>query len=169
VKLLCFPRVLGYVFNPLSIYFCHDPAGSLRAILYEVSNTFGQRHSYLLPVADGRAGPVRQHCRKEFYVSPFIAMDCRYDFRIEPPEALVSVVIRQSDGEGPMLTAAFAGERRPLDDSALARAFLAYPLMTLKVIAGIHWEALKLWRKGLPILERPAPPREAVTIGRQGE
>ena len=164
IRLLCFPRVLGYVFNPLSIYFCHHRDGSLRAILYEVSNTFGEQHSYLIPVQAGAGEMVSQSCAKEFYVSPFMAMECRYGFRLAPPGERLAVNIRQTDRDGLILHANLEGERAPLDDATLARAFLRYPLMTLKVIGGIHWEALKLWRKGLRPLPHPAPPRDAVTI-----
>jgi uncharacterized protein len=165
IRLLCFPRVLGYVFNPLSIYFCHHRDGDLRAILYEVSNTFGEQHGYLIPVSHGDGGEiVRQSCAKEFYVSPFMAMEGRYEFRLTPPAGRLAVFIRQSDRDGPILHASLEGERAPLTDATLARAFLRYPLMTVKVIAGIHWEALRLWRKGVRIVPRPAPPHEAVTI-----
>ncbi len=168
IRLLCFPRVLGYVFNPLSIYFCHHRDGSLRAVLYEVSNTFGQQHGYLIPVAAGD-GIVRQSCDKLFYVSPFMEMACRYEFRLAPPDEQLTVFIRQSDREGPILHASLEGRRAPVSDRTLLGAFLRYPLMTLKVIAGIHWEALRLWRKGLRIVPRPAPPLEAVTICQTAE
>lgn len=163
ICLLCFPRMLGYVFNPLSIYFCHHRDGALRAILYEVRNTFGEMHSYLIPVS-GAPAVVRQSCEKEFYVSPFMAMDCRYEFRLAVPDERLAVTIRQTDREGPILHASLEGRRVKLGDRTLLRAFLRYPLMTLKVIAGIHWEAAKLWRKGLRPLPRPAPPRDALTI-----
>jgi uncharacterized protein len=169
IRLLCFPRILGYVFNPLSVYFCHHRDGSLRAILYEVSNTFGEQHGYLIPVR-GPDAVVRQSCAKEFYVSPFMAMEGRYEFRLAAPAERLAVYIRQLDRDGPILHASLEGNRAPLDDATLARAFLRYPLMTLKVIAGIHWEALRLWRKGLRLVPRPAaPPRDAVTICTQVE
>jgi len=168
IRLLCFPRVLGYVFNPLSIYFCHGPDQALRAILYEVSNTFGEQHSYLIPVS-GRAGVVSQSCAKEFYVSPFMAMEGRYEFRLSPPGEKIAVTIRQSDRQGPILHASLAGTRAELTDRALLGAFFSYPLMTLKVIGGIHWEALRLWRKGLKVLPHPAPPSDPVTICQPAE
>ena len=168
IRLLCFPRVLGYVFNPLSIYFCHHRDGALRAILYEVSNTFGQQHGYLIPVS-GDDALVRQSCAKEFYVSPFMAMEGRYQFRLAAPDERLAVYIRQLDAAGPILHASLDGTRAPLDDRTLIGAFLRYPLMTLKVIAGIHWEALRLWRKGVPLVPRPAPPLDAVTICKPAE
>ncbi len=165
VRLLCFPRVLGYVFNPLSIWFCYHANGSLKAVLYEVSNTFGEWHSYLIAVEGSRQSgePVRQCCDKELYVSPFIAMQARYDFRLAEPAERLSVSIRQWVPEGELLVATQTGRRSPFDDKSLLRAFLTYPLVTLKVMAGIHWEALKLWRKGARIVNRPPAPRHEVT------
>jgi uncharacterized protein len=164
IRLLCYPRVLGYVFNPLSIYFCHHRDGSLRAIIYEVSNTFGEQHSYLIPVSATPGDIVRQACAKEFYVSPFIAVAGSYAFRLTAPAERLAVHIRHADREGPILDASLEGKRAELSDAALAGAFLRYPLMTLKVIAGIHWEALLLWRKGLQPLPHPPPPADGVTI-----
>lgn len=164
IRVLCYPRILGYVFNPLSVFFCYHRNGTLAAILYEVNNTFGERHSYLIPVVDGTDGPIRQTCAKRFYVSPFNAVAGSYRFKVVPPEAHVSVVINQHDEDGPILYAAFNANRTPLSDRALLAAFVRYPLMTVKVIAGIHWEAFRLWRKGLRLVERPTPPAEPVTI-----
>lgn len=165
IRALCYPRILGYVFNPLTVYFCEDRAGRLAAILYEVSNTFGGRHSYLIPV-EGDADPVRQSAAKRFHVSPFMEMDMRYHFRISPPAATVAVAIRQTDAEGPVLNAAFLGERRTLSDAELMRCFRAYPLMTLKVIAGIHWEAARLIAKGLKLRKGARAPDGPVTVVR---
>lgn len=164
VRLLAMPRLLGYAFNPLSIYFCHRRDGALLALLYEVNNTFGQRHSYLIPVSDGGdEGIVRQHCDKRFYVSPFIAMGMGYRFRIGLPDEGVAIHITGSDADGPLIVASFSGKRRELTDGELTKAFFAYPLLTLKVIAGIHWEALLLWAKGMRLYERPAPPPRPVS------
>ncbi|WP_439815655.1 DUF1365 domain-containing protein [Zavarzinia sp. CC-PAN008] len=160
VRLLCYPRILGYVFNPLSVYFCDDAHGRLAAILYEVHNTYGERHTYVIPVAadDGAdaAASVRQACDKAFHVSPFIDRTMRYRFRIVPPGERVAVGIQVDDAEGTLLSATFQGRRRPLDDRALAWAFLRYPLMTLKVTAAIHWHALRLWLKGVRFLPHAA-------------
>lgn len=163
IRLLTMPRILGFAFNPLSVYFCFRADGALRAILYEVNNTFGERHSYLLPV-QGEGGAVRQACAKAFHVSPFMAMDMRYAFRIMPPADGLSIAITGSDADGPVITAIHRARRRPLSDGSLAWAFLTHPLLTLKVVGGILWEAAKLWAKGVPVHHRPAPPPRPVTI-----
>lgn len=165
IELLCFPRVLGYVFNPLSIYFCRHGDGRLLAMLYEVRNTFGQMHSYLLPVAGGRkpTEPIVQHCDKRFYVSPFIGMEALYRFRIAEPDGRLSVLIRQTVPDGDILVATLTGERRPLTDGGLLRAFVTHPLVTLKVMGAIHWQALWLWLKGAAFHRRPQPPTAPVT------
>ena len=167
VDLLCYPRILGFVFNPLSVYFCYRKNGDLGAILHDVSNTFGDRHGYLIPVTSGchdTKGIVHQKCAKEFYVSPFIGMKADYRFRIKPPQDRVAVSIAESDDDGLFLNAAFAGDRRALSDRNLFSAFIRYPLMTLKVVAGIHWEALHLWRKGFTFYKRPTPPQHRITF-----
>jgi len=163
ILLLTMPRFLGHAFNPISLYFCHAADGSLRAILYEVNNTFGQRHSYLIPVTNN-ATPIRQSCDKAFYVSPFMDMDLGYEFTLHPPDETMSLHIAVSDAQGIMLHAAMAGKRAALTDAALLRAALAYPFLGLKVLAGIHWEALFIWAKGIRLRRRPAPPAHAVSI-----
>jgi DUF1365 family protein len=172
VRLLCFPRVLGFVFNPLCVWFCHRRDGTLAAIIHEVSNTFGQRHAYLIPAAAGPDGLVRQRCDKGFYVSPFMDMETAYHFRIRPPGGLagepLAVSIRQTDAGGPVLHAALTARRVELTDGAILRAWARHPLMTAKVVAGIHWEALHLWRKGLAIRPRPPAPAHPVTIVNNG-
>jgi uncharacterized protein len=164
IRLLCYPRILGYVFNPLSVYYCHYGDGRLAALLYEVNNTFGERHSYLIPAGDAGGATIHQECDKLFYVSPFIAVDGRYRFRVTPPGPDLSIAITQVDADGPLLHAVFSGQRKPLEDRTLASALLRYPLLTLKVMGGIHWEALRLWIKGVPLIRRPSPPAEPVTI-----
>ena len=174
VRLLCMPRVLGSVFNPLSVYFCETAAGRLQAILYEVNNTFGQRHSYLLKAEDQGAEhggtDVRHSTEKRFYVSPFNDLHMRYDFRVVPPgdladERLLSVRIDVSDAAGVLMTAAFAGERQPLTDKTLAAAWLRHPFLMAKVVGAIHWEALKLGLKGMKLTPRPPAPDRPVTQG----
>lgn len=151
IRMLCYPRILGYVFNPLTVYFCHAPDGTLTTVLYEVCNTFHERHTYVIPVAPGSGGTIRQGCAKALYVSPFVPMDCRYDFRVEQPGDRVLIAINESDRDGPLLVATFSGRRHELTDRQLLSSFLRYPLMTLKVMGGIHWEALRIWIKGVPI------------------
>jgi DUF1365 family protein len=161
VRVLCMPRVLGHAFNPLTVIFSHAPGGALQALVYEVNNTFGQRHAYVLPV-HGSETPVRQDCAKMFHVSPFMAMDLHYRFRVAVPGERCGIFITASDDNGKVLTAAFTGRRQALTDTALARAVLRTPFLGATVLAGIHWEALKLWLKGLKL--RPAPPRPASAV-----
>lgn len=163
IRLLTMPRLLGYAFNPLSVYFCHRKDGSLAALLYEVRNTFGERHSYLIPAPETRDRRIGQTCFKRFYVSPFLGMDMRYDFTVTEPEAAVRVVVRASDKSGDVVVASLIGSRRPLTDSNLLRLAFTHPLMTLKVTLGIHWEALLLWLKGVRLQPKPPAPREPVT------
>ncbi|HTZ71247.1 MAG TPA: DUF1365 domain-containing protein [Acetobacteraceae bacterium] len=164
VRVLCMPRVLGMVFNPLTLYFCHAPDGALRAMLYEVNNTFGQRHTYLLPV-HGDGISIRQDCPKRFHVSPFLGMDLHYRMRIVDTASRVGVFMTVDDASGPVLAAGFTGVRHELTDAALGRAVFSLPLLALKVLGGIHWEATKLWLKGLRFKPAPRPPAAAVTIG----
>jgi len=160
VLLQCYPRVFGYVFNPLSVYFAYDRTGALAAVVYEVRNTFGERHTYVAPVRPGdltEAG-LRQERDKLFYVSPFNGMAMRYRFRVRPPTSDFALRILETDERGPLLAAAFSGRVEPLTTRALVSALIDVPLLTLKVTAGIHWEALKLWIKGMRLVERPAAP-----------
>lgn len=152
VLLLCYPRVFGYVFNPLSVYFAYDSADRLQALIYEVRNTFGDLHTYVAPVGCAEIGPegVRQERAKAFYVSPFIDMNQTYRFRVLPPGDAVRVRILESDPQGPLLSASFAGIRREASTGQFLGLSLKIPFLTLKIIAGIHWEALKLWLKGAP-------------------
>jgi DUF1365 family protein len=163
IRLLTIPRILGYAFNPLSLYFCYGRSGGLLAIHYEVNNTFGQRHGYFIPVEPAAAGPIRQSCAKQFYVSPFMAMDMVYEFTVSPPDEKVSIAIVERDRQGVVLTATQAQDRVPVTDAALARVFFSHPLLTLKVVVGIHLEALVLWIKGMRLQIRPPPPDQPVT------
>jgi hypothetical protein len=164
VRLLCMPRVLGYVFNPLSLFYCHRSSGELAAVVLEVNNTFGERHCYVVEAQGGTV--ARAGCAKAFFVSPFLGLDMTYDFRLAAPEqhATTAIMARGPDG-APVLAAAFHGARRELTDLELGRAFLSHPLLTLKVVAAIHWEAARLMAKGLRLKPKPAPPsREATSV-----
>ena len=173
VLLLCYPRLLGYTFNPLSVYFCYRADGELALMIYEVRNTFGDIHSYALPVQPNQrsAAGVRQQHEKLFYVSPFIEMAMRYHFRVSPPDQRVKLRILETDGDGPLLAATFNGRRRALNTAQLLRAFVALPLVTFKIMAAIHWEALRLWLKGARLVPRRLVPRQnaAVTTGLPAE
>lgn len=146
IRLLCMPRTLGYDFNPLSVYFCHRGDGALAALIYEVHNTLGARHSYVLPAVEG------QSCAKTFFVSPFLALGMRYEFRVASPGERLAIAIRAHGPDGVVLRAALAAERRNLTDAALLTAGLAVPAIGLKTMAAIHWQAVRLWLKGVPYL-----------------
>lgn len=163
ISVLTMPRLLGYVFNPLSVWFCRDDNGALKAIIYEVSNTFGQRHSYLIKVSNPDAPFIEQHCDKAFYVSPFLDMNMRYDFTIKPPAEDVMVAIATHNAEGVMLTAALKGTRLPLTGATVLSSTLLFPLQTLKVILAIHWEALFIWLKGALFHSCPPAPTSSMT------
>jgi uncharacterized protein len=153
IELLCFPRLWGFVFNPLSVYFAYDSAGELLGMLYEVKNTFGGQHAYVLPAdADKRGadGRIRHSVDKSFYVSPFIDMAAAYNFVVEPPAERLELVIRETDRDGVFFIASQTGQRRPLTDRQLAACLTRNLAMTFKVIGGIHVEALRLWLKGAP-------------------
>jgi hypothetical protein len=148
--------LFGYTFNPISVYFCYRADGSLALMIYEVRNTFGEIHSYILPVMPGQisAAGLRQQQRKQFYVSPFIEMEMQYHFRVSEPEQTVKMHILETDQRGPLLATAFFGRRRALTTSALMRSFVSLPLLSLKILGAIHWEALRLWIKGVRFVPR---------------
>jgi len=176
IVLQTFPRVLGYVFNPVSFWYCHAADGGLRAILAEVNNTFGERHCYLLEGADPRAG-IRTgellRATKVFHVSPFCAVEGSYRFRFvagagagtgRPADALRCVArIDYADQAGDLLHTSVSGAAGPFSAAALLRVCLSHPMMTLGVIARIHWQALRLWLKRVPFHHKPAPPAQTVT------
>ena len=165
VKLLCFPRIFGFVFNPLSIWYCYDNDGRLRAVLYEVRNTFNESHCYLIKINCPTTSSIPPHVvRKRFYVSPFLQMACTYTFRLTEPKKAVTLHIRQSDEDETVLLATMMGKQKSLDSRNLALSIFAFPLMTIKVFAAIHWEALKLWTKKVPLVPKPSPPKNTVTI-----
>ena len=145
IKVLCYPRILGYVFNPLSIFYCYEK-DKLVAIFYEVKNTFNEQHTYIFKIKNNEE--IIQKCRKKFYVSPFMDMETFYNFKLLNPKDKLSVFIKQTDADGTILTATQTGDKKEFSFKQLAINFLKYPLMTIKIIGSIHYEALLLWKKG---------------------
>ena len=145
IKILCYPRIFGYVFNPLSIFYCYDNT-NLKAIFYEVKNTFNEQHTYIFKVNNNEK--IDQKCKKKFYVSPFMDMETYYNFKLLEPDEKLSVYIKQTDTEGTVLTATQTGDKKELSLKQLILNFIKYPLMTIKIISSIHYEALLLWKKG---------------------
>ena len=148
VKLLCFPRFFGYVFNPLSIFYCYDQNSQLKAILYEVKNTFNEQHTYVFSVSSS-SNLILHKCDKRFYVSPFIEMKTFYNFRLSKPGNVINIFIKQADIEGILLIACQVGKRLEFNSKNLFFQFLRHPLMSFKVILAIHFEAFRLWSKGI--------------------
>jgi DUF1365 family protein len=164
IRLLCFPRVLGFVFNPISIFFVEDAEGRLEAVIYEVNNTFGQTHAYVVPAA-GHA-IERQEADKVFYVSPFYRVEGGYRFRVTPPGEAFSLAIEKHTAGQADFTATLDLKRRAISNFRLALLFLGMPLMTLGVVFAIHWQALRLWLKGAPFGARPPGPKVGISVGR---
>lgn len=160
ILLVCYPRILGFVFNPLAVYYAYDSGGALSAMIYEVRNTFGERHTYVCPVGPGDVSDagIRQQFDKLFHVSPFIPMAMRYQFRMLPPGEEIRWRILETDKDGPLLAATFSGVQVPLKTGKILRLVARIPHLTFKIVAGIHWEALKLWGKGVRYIPRPQAP-----------
>ena len=150
IKLLCMPRMLGYAFNPLSVYFCYRRDGGLEAIIYEVHNTFGERHSYVIP-GNGATSKVEQHCDKEFFFFFFLGIDLSYAFHVSLPGADVGITIAGMERGRVVIAASLSGKRHGLSDAALLKAFILHPFLTVKVVLAIHWHALRLVLKGFRI------------------
>lgn len=164
VLLQCMPRVLGYVFNPISLWYCFDAAEKVSAILVEVNNTFGEKHCYLLHRhGETLDWPVRQSADKCFHVSPFIGMQARYDFKITDPREQLGLVINEYQDKQLMMVATQHGAPQPLTSRALWHCLLLLPLSTLKVTAAIHWQALKIWVRGGTFHKKPSPPSKLVS------
>ena len=163
IKLLCYPRILGYVFNPLSIFFIYNKDEKLISILYEVKNTFGEQHTYVFKV-ESENKLIQNNCSKKFHVSPFIEMNCNYFFRILNPGENLSVKIDQYDQEGKILFASQDGKRSDLTSENLMNSYLKHPLMTFKIISAIHFEAFKLWIKGIKFVKKKLKIRNNITV-----
>ena len=158
VFMFCYPRVLGYVFNPLTVYYGFDGEDRLRLMIYEVNNTFGGRHSYVLPVGEA----FSQKAPKHFFVSPFNAVEGHYTFHFTAPDEKMALGISLSVDGKPVLNAYVSGPREKLTDGTLLRSFLSVPFLTVKVIGAIHLQALRLWWKGLRLNPRPKAPNHTV-------
>jgi DUF1365 family protein len=157
-----YPRVLGYVFKPVSFWYCHRADGSLAAAVAEVNNTFGERHCYLL-AGDGVGFGREMQSRKVFHVSPFCSVAGHYRFRFMRTADRTVARIEHGDEGGPLLFTSVSGRLAPLTPRSTRKAFFGMPLMSLGVIARIHWQALQLWLKRVPFLHKPAAPQAFTT------
>ena len=175
IWLQAMPRVLGFVFNPVSFWFCHRKDGALRAVLCDVRNTFGERHFYLLDTGDAIGNGQELTARKVFHVSPFCAVQGHYRFRFVRVAYRDSEGVRQEqrentlacidyvDASDALLKTSVSGQSAPVSSAAVARAFFGYPLMTFGVVVRIHWQALRLWLRRVPFFRKPVPPQQEVT------
>ena len=163
IKLLCYPRIFGYVFNPLSVFYVYDKNLNLVSILYEVKNTFGEQHTYIFK-SDKNQNLIQHVCKKKFHVSPFIEMNCVYFFRLLKPGNKISVIIDQNDKEGKVLYASQDGIKSELNNNTLIKAYLKHPLMTFKIILAIHFEAFKLWTKGIKYIKKKIKIKNNISI-----
>ena len=152
IKLLCYPRILGYVFNPLSVFYVYNKSGDLISILYEVKNTFGEQHTYVFKIENDNL--LQHNCFKKFHVSPFIEMNCNYFFRILKPAETISVIIDQYQLNEKILYASQDGKRTDFTSTELFKSYIKHPLMTFKIISAIHFEAFKLWVKGIKFVKK---------------
>ena len=163
IKLLCYPRIFGFVFNPLSVFYVYDQSEQLIAIMYEVKNTFGEQHTYIFRVEKDN-NLIQNNCSKKFHVSPFIEMDCNYFFRVLNPAEKLSVIIDQYDKQGKILFASQDGIRSDLTSMNLINSYLKHPLMTFKIISAIHFEAFKLWVKGIKFVKKKLKIKNNITF-----
>ncbi len=159
IFMLCFPALIGRVFNPLTTYYCYDPEGELRCLVFEVSNTFGEHHTYVVPAAQAQSAHP-----KRFHVSPFNKVEGSYSFKAPSPGENIRLGVRLDKNGSTVLNTWFAGQHAELTDRALFKAFLKMPLLPLQILTAIHWEAFKLWRKGLAFNAGPKAPAKTFTI-----
>ena len=152
IKLFCYPRIFGYVFNPLSVFFVYNKNKQIISIFYEVKNTFGEQHTYIFKIDDKEI--IKNSCSKKFHVSPFIEMECNYKFRVNKPSDKISVIIDQCNKDGKLLFASQDGVAKEFSNKNLSISFILHPLMTFKVIVAIHYEAFKLWLKGIKFIKK---------------
>ncbi len=162
IKLLCYPRIFGYVFNPLSVFFVYDNQENLISILYEVKNTFGEQHTYIFKVENNNL--LQHNCSKKFHVSPFIEMNCNYFFKILKPAEKISVIIDQYQLNEKILFASQDGRRVDFNSKELLKSYIKHPLMTFKIISAIHFEAFKLWTKGIRFVKKKFKIKNNITF-----
>ena len=163
IKLLCYPRIFGYVFNPLSVFYIYNLEDKLISILYEVKNTFGEQHTYIFKV-ENDDNLFQHNCSKKFHVSPFIEMNCDYFFKILKPGENISVIINQYQEDEKILFASQDGKRANLNSKELLKSYLKHPLMTFKIISAIHFEAFKLWTKGIKLIKKKLKIKNNITF-----
>ena len=163
IKILCFPRIFGFVFNPLSVFYVYNINDKLISILYEVKNTFGEQHTYIFRV-EKDANLIQNKCSKKFHVSPFIEMNCNYFFRLLKPGKKISVIIDQYDSQDKILYASQDGIRSDFNTKCLVKSYLKHPIMTFKIILAIHYEAFKLWTKGIKFIKKKIKIKNNITI-----
>ncbi len=165
ISLVTMPRVLGFVFNPVNLWLCKDREGDLRAVLAEVNNTFGERHCYLCFHKDKSAITAQDTltARKIFHVSPFLETGGQYAFRFSLSGDRLAILIDLTDEDGPLLRTSLTGSLAPATSGRLLRALLANPLLPIKAIALIHYQAVKLFLKRVRHVRKPAPPVNAIS------
>ena len=163
IKILCYPRIFGFVFNPLSVFYVYNSNENLISILYEVKNTFGEQHTYIFRI-EKDANLIQNNCSKKFHVSPFIQMNCNYFFRLLKPGNKISVIIDQYENEDKILYASQDGIRTDFNTKYLVKSFLNHPLMTFKIIIAIHYEAFKLWSKGIKFIKKKIKIKNNITF-----
>jgi hypothetical protein len=163
IKILCYPRIFGFVFNPLSVFYVYNLEGQLISILYEVKNTFGEQHTYIFKVLKD-SNLIQNNCSKKFHVSPFIEMNCNYSFRLLKPGNKISVIIDQYDSEDKVLYASQDGIRSDFNTKQLIKSYLKHPIMTFKIILAIHYEAFRLWAKGIKFIKKKIKIKNNITI-----
>jgi uncharacterized protein len=163
IKILCYPRILGFVFNPLCVFYVYNADDNLIAILYEVKNTFGEQHTYIFRV-EKNTNLIQNNCSKKFHVSPFIGMNCHYFFRLLKPGNKISVIIDQYDNTDKILYASQDGVRTDFNTKYLVKSYLKHPIMTFKIITAIHYEAFKLWIKGIKFIKKKIKIKNDITM-----
>ena len=168
IFMLAYPRILGFVFNPITTYYAYDASGQLKVMIYEVTNTFSNRTTYVIPV-EKDAQSIDQSCFKQMWVSPFNKVEGEYGFHGNCPGETLSLGVSLKDSDGPKLKAWFRARRFELTDGELLRLFVRMPLLTFKIVLAIHWQAIKLWLKGLSYVSRPKPPKPVFHVPRSKE